>query len=489
MIDKIKIRKIFLLLGFIFIAQLISFLLYFLPNLNNLFFIFLFLIFFGITYFKFEYGFLILATEVLINSKGYLFFFEFNNFKLSIRIALWILILFFTFSHLTIKWYRQKKISFQFSRSKFFSYFIALVFFILVGLINGFLNKNSLHNIFFDFNSWLFFLLLIPLYEINFNKDILNNGLNLILAGLVWLALKTFLLIFIFSHNLYFSESLYRWIRLTGEGEITQMEGGLSRIFFQAQIFILTALFVFLIQEINHKKEINLKIKNWCNWNIFFIVIFLASLIISFSRSFWASLILNSIILFFYFGFKKNLRQIIYLFFSFIIYLILSLILIFGIIKFPLSIQSNINATESFSQRILNSKESAIASRWELLNPLWQEVKNYFWFGKGFGSTITYSSKDPRVLQNNPNGRYTTYAFEWGFLDLWLKIGLFGLIAYITLLIKIFFSLFKLKNNLSYGLALGLIALIIVNFFTPYLNHPLGIAYILFIVKFSEYNN
>jgi len=82
---------------------------------------------------------------------------------------------------------------------------------------------------------------------------------------------------------------------------------------------------------------------------------------------------------------------------------------------------------------------------------------------------------------------YTTYAFEWGYLDIWFKIGLLGLLSYLFWLGIIFkkgISYYKTSptieiKTITLGLLFGLIALIITNIFTPYLNHPLGIGYLL----------
>jgi len=117
---------------------------------------------------------------------------------------------------------------------------------------------------------------------------------------------------------------------------------------------------------------------------------------------------------------------------------------------------------------------------------MWHEIKKAPLLGFGYGKTITYKSSDPRVLQNNPDGQYSTYAFEWGYLSLWLKFGILGLLTYLTLfLTAIYRGLLKWRqgNNLAGVLSLGLLVLLVVNFFTPYLDHPLGIGYLLLTIS------
>ncbi len=106
--------------------------------------------------------------------------------------------------------------------------------------------------------------------------------------------------------------------------------------------------------------------------------------------------------------------------------------------------------------------------------------------GSGFGATVTYQSSDPRLVAASANGLYTTYAFEWGWLDVWLKLGIFGLLAYLALFAKIIFNGLKIGGYLSLSLATGLAVLIAVNIFSPYLNHPLGIGYLILAAAMIE---
>ena len=141
------------------------------------------------------------------------------------------------------------------------------------------------------------------------------------------------------------------------------------------------------------------------------------------------------------------------------------------------------------------SGEAGVSSRWNLLPELNKGIMKHLLFGSGFGSTITYKSEDPRILETNPSGMYTTYAFEWGYLDTIYKIGILGLLAYLILIWKIFQAGYiAIKNqtkqnirNLLLGMILGLIVLLITHVFSPYLNHPLGIGYIIICACIFEY--
>ena len=121
-----------------------------------------------------------------------------------------------------------------------------------------------------------------------------------------------------------------------------------------------------------------------------------------------------------------------------------------------------------------------MSSRWALLPELLNNIKQAPILGKGFGTTITYKSSDPRVLQSSATGKYTTYAFEWGWLDVWLKLGIVGLLAYFVLIAKICITGLRQNNNfINQGVIIGFIVIISVSMFSPYMNHPLGIGYLI----------
>ena len=172
-----------------------------------------------------------------------------------------------------------------------------------------------------------------------------------------------------------------------------------------------------------------------------------------------------------------------------ILTIILSLALSLIIIKFPYPAPAGIfDASSLLSERATQlSDEAGASSRWQLLPELWGKIKTAPILGRGFGATVTYKSQDPRILSTNYSGEYTTYAFEWGWLDVWLKIGLLGLLAYISLLSKLIYDAIKTNSYLCFSLAAGLIIIFFVNIFSPYFNHPLGIGFLIVIASIVEY--
>ncbi|MFA4941765.1 MAG: O-antigen ligase family protein [Patescibacteria group bacterium] len=478
--DKLLTKKIRTAILFIVLAELISIFAYFLPSLGKISFFAIALAVLILTLTKLEYGIWILLTELIIGSKGYLFYFENSGIIISIRIAIWLIVMAVWLGKLLAKTAKEKKLpKFEISKkNNYFYYFIILFLFIAWGAVNGLLRHNNFSDLFFDLNGWFYFALIFPIGEVvKEKKDIYNLG-EIFLASTVWLSFKTFFVLFAFSHDLFGSTlELYKWIRNTGVGEITQIQGGFYRVFFQSQIFVLIGFFIFLFfmaESIKNKNKKNLYLQ------FSFVSIFLAVILLSFSRSFWVGLAAGLFTCFLIIlktsGLKITLKTFLFLPLA----LMISAILIFIAVKFPYPRPlGGFDTAALFSDRVSQTDEAAISSRWQLLPPLREAIREDFISGKGFGASITYESKDPRVLESSADGQYTTYAFEWGWLDIWLKLGFFGLISYIVLMGKIIYDGLKIKESLSFGLAVGLLVLAAVSFFSPYTNHPLGIGYLI----------
>lgn len=494
-------RKFYLILGFIFLAELFSLFGYLLSDFNKISFFIIVLLTIILSLIKLEYGLWILFAELFIGSKGYLFFFEHDGLIISIRIALWLIVMAVWLGKVLSSWLKKKpRLNFnffQFNQRNQWFYFIILFIFIIWGLINGFLNNNEFNNIFFDFNGWLYFTLVFPIYSIVNNKKSIDSILQIFTASIIWLSAKTFFLLFAFSHNMIgMTSELYRWVRVSGVGEITQMQGGFYRIFFQSHIFVLIGFFVFILlmaQAINKKGEFGGK---FIVYYLSLITILFSVILISFSRSFWVGLAVGLLIYWFInlLVYKVSWKKFIITNAILLLSAVLSIGLIIAIVKFPYPKPvGGFSTAELLSERASQiTGEAGVSSRWALLPELWQEIKQAPILGQGFGSTATYQSSDPRVLQSSPTGKYTTYAFEWGWLDVWLKLGLFGLIAYLALIGKIIIDgIFrnKAKDKIIYGLTIGLTVISAVSIFSPYMNHPLGIGYLILCAAIiSAYN-
>ncbi|EKE15360.1 MAG: hypothetical protein ACD_12C00049G0001, partial [uncultured bacterium] len=133
-----------LTLIFIIFLELISFLGYLFPLLNTVTFFSIITVALILAVIRLEYGLYLILAELFIGSKGYLFYFEINGLRISLRLALFLVVLgVWIFYYL-----RNKKL--EIKKSNLFWPLILLFLFIIWGVLSGFLRGNEFDNLFFD---------------------------------------------------------------------------------------------------------------------------------------------------------------------------------------------------------------------------------------------------------------------------------------------------------------------------------------------------
>lgn len=446
------------------IFDLLSFWAHQLAFLNWLLFSLICLITLFLAVYKLEYAFYIILLELFVGSKGYLLFGEVGDGRISLRIGIFIAILL----GWLIQFLMGKGREF-FSRTKWLIPYLILAVFLGLSVISGIL-RNPSGALFFDANGWLYFLLVPVFFSAARDKKVLSNVFSILLGSSAFLSLKTLAIYLIFVHQLFPFQltMIYRWLRESGVGEITFLSENYVRVFFQAQLYVLVGFFVSLVLLILGSKD---KANQRWLWPMIFIQ--MAALIISLSRSFWlgalAGFSLLLILLFFKYQWK---------FLSLLKVILAALAILILNLGFLSAVTFNFYP-EVLTGRLANpAEEAAASSRLNQLKPLWQAGQNDWLLGAGFGKEVSYLTHDPRLVKQLSGGYYTTYAFEWGYLDIWLKIGLLGLLAYFWLIIKIIRQSFNL-GTLGVILITSLMAVIFTHIFSPYLNHPLGIGLVM----------
>ena len=477
-------RKIFLITAVFFLVELVSFLSYYFPLINQVIFFLLVIVCLGLACYKLRWALYFVFAELFLNSMGYIFFLESGGLKISLRISLWLIVIAVFLAKILLDVFRKKDLLGRFLSMPFLKNILYLGFFVVFGLVLGILN-NGFSDAFFDFNAWLYFLLIFPVWltlTIDADNSFKNDLVLIFVSSTLFLLLKSLILLFLFSHNFTgIISDLYYWTRSYSLGEITAMGGGLYRIFLQSQIFIMIA---FLISSIYFPFTKERKQKRYL---AVFMILSASVLILSFSRSFWLAAFFAVIIGAAIISIKFNWKKSFYYLASVFIAVSLGFAVLFAIINLPLP-SSNVEFDiYSVSERAnIRAEESAISSRWALLSSMQEKLKSSPILGKGFGARIEYQSSDPRVLERTADGIYSTYAFEWGWLDIWLKIGLLGLISYLLLIFLFLKKSFSQKNLFNIGLGVSIFSLVIVNIFTPYLNHPLGIGFLILALVFNN---
>lgn len=468
----------------IVIFETLSFLGFNFPLVNKIAFMAIILATFIISLWKLEYGFWIVLTELFIGSFGYLFSYNLGDFNFSVRLGLFLALFLAWFIHFL----KSRKLEFR--QSNLFWPFVIFIAFIIGGVAVGYLKHNLLKNIFFDANGYLYFGLIFVAFTVINSWPRINKLMQIMLAAVAGMAFKTLAALFYFAHttNEDAVRLVYKWIRDTRVGEITQFTQNFFRIFFQSHIY---ALFIFLIVFI---LLIMLAKQNWdkknYRWLWTMAILSSLTLIISFSRSFWLALAVTLILIFVYWLTKEKMGWLKIL--KIIGLMILLAALEIGFITFLINVKlpggqaGGTSAASLIRERLTSTEEAAIGSRYELLKPLAKKYLESPIWGSGFGTTVTYQTLDPRSKQLS-GGYYTSYSFEWGYLDIAIKMGILGLLAYFFFLWQILkngFNILRKSDDrevkvFTLALLFAFLALIITHFTTPYLNHPLGICFII----------
>jgi hypothetical protein len=358
------------------------------------------------------------------------------------------------------------------------------------GALRGILASHDFAAVFFDANGYAFYAL-FPAFVEGF-YDLIDRRICwfILAAALTVSVTKALAVLYFFSHRIfYIAANMYLWIRDTRVGEIAIMSADFHRVFFQSHLFILVGLFSAFLFAARARL-----FRGKAFWWPFLIFVWgLIGMILGLSRSFWFGG---------FFGFFLFIILLVKLEYwarlwkKMLVIAPLGLVLAIGIVSmvylFPYPIKTgDLSLSFLMKQRALSLVgEAAANSRWELLAAIWPIGFEHPIFGSGLGQEVTYTTFDPRLLADIPDAQYTTYAFEWGYHDLWIKFGLLGLVVYawfVAVILKPYFTFLKNKKGyfnavneqeifIVVGLLSGTAAMLITNVFSPYLNHPLGIG-------------
>ena len=465
------IQKKFLYFGIgaALLFEAVSFIAFFLPEFQAMLGIVLTLLFLAATARDIRIGIFLLFVELAIGGHGYLVSLTLGGAAFAIR-HVWFVSLILLFIAREFK-----QIVALIKESDVMR---RLIFVGVVGALATFIAYSrgvALADIFSDGNAYLFYGLVVvfALYKNYISREKL---VSVLFGALIVLTVKTFITLAIFSNGLLLASEWYLWVRDLRFGEITYIEFAFYRVFFQSQVFLLPALALIGSYILHRGKTIEKHEKQWL-WVL--LMLFMGGFLLSFSRSFWVGAFAGalSFILLTYITRRSIISHLKTVATYFSIGLIGGLFILAAAQSF--SIDPSV-----FVNRLRLEDESAIASRWALLPEMAKGIQESPVFGKGFGTTVTYVSSDPRILTSTGGtGKYTTFSFEWGYVDFWLKMGLVGLSALIY-----FYAYFlalqwkNMRKNASdwyaFGMTTSLIMLFVLHFFTPYLNHPLGIGYL-----------
>ncbi len=447
-------------------------------------------------------------AELILGGKGYLFSLSLGSYLLSLRQALFVIVMIaFTWSLLRERKVRFFQTPFAWSSLPFF---LAVLF----GAIFGWFRHP--HLVWFhDVNGYLALAVLFALAQLLRSSSSLRVLRHFLIPSVAALVLFTLLLSAIFSTVYYrpgfvkatsVSEDqlaklgqgdrdqarlgqsvgmtpdvvrvdwsdvsderplLYRWVRDTGTAEVAYLGQRMFRVFTASHLF-LAAAFVFMFALLTGR-PLRFSSSHVFLWALLFALGL--ALLVSFSRSLWFGTAIGSLAVLLASGWRSFLRvSSTFLILVIIIGGLLSLV-------YPGGIQV---LQERFQSSTTSSGELAATNRLQLLPEVMRSITAHPWIGNGFGTSVTFQS----LVAGTDEVEYIrVYLFEWAYLDLIAKIGCIGFAAmliWLTRGLSVLWQFFRRSTGdyrlLGIGAFGAVLVLIAANVFTPYLNHPLGLS-------------
>ncbi|MDA0207793.1 MAG: O-antigen ligase family protein [bacterium] len=417
-------------------------------------------------------------VEVIIGSHGRLIEADIFTFSLSLRMAI--------FGGILLGWL----IGIVLKRHKYFYIPIArgwllLLVAVLIGSIVGIFDAHDVGILFDDANSYAVALYIFPILSVNWGTKEQGILLQFAAAGVIWLTGFTILLELLFTHlpGKILAE-LYTFVRDQRLAEVTlqviNADQFWYRIFFQSHLFVASGLLIAAGYLYAAKEKLQPG---------FFIALGAVAsvLAISSSRSSILALLPSLLGVVIAVWILYRTRAAIFVQRSVLAILAGALGIILTGVLIMMPPRTNLQDAAFYETSAEAGRELAISSRWNLLGPMLGELQVRPVLGSGFGEEVTYTTDDPRIRAMGNEGVYTTYRFEWGYLDIWLKMGLLGFFAMALILIDTFSVLLRSGDErdwirVALAGSVGLVA--IAHIFTPYLNHPIGLMLLLFMIPF-----
>ncbi|MBI4458388.1 O-antigen ligase family protein [Candidatus Uhrbacteria bacterium] len=371
--------------------------------------------------------------------------------------------------------------------------FAALNLVVLYGLIRGLALGNDFGTVFFDGNGYIF-LGLMPIIVESLAAPLTRDRLAGVFVAAATLSVaKALFVLYVFSHRLQtIAPDLYVWIRDTRVGEITRMVGDFYRVFFQSHLYAVALFWIALLHGAFAHSSGKCR-----RLSLALLVMAATGLLMGMSRSFWFGAVVSALavaaVLLRFRASAAVWKRLIALAIGSAVLGGAVIVAVFSV-PFPRK-GADISFAALFGDRAFSFiSDDAAVSRWQLLPELNKAIARHPLLGSGLGTTVTYVTKDPRLLEQNPTGAYTTYAFEWGYHDLVVKFGLLGTVVYLWFIVAVMRPLLRAvrssaaslaapsndEKTAQGALALGTVAAVIgmlaTNIFSPYLNHPLGLG-------------
>jgi len=352
-------------------------------------------------------------------------------------------------------------------------FYILLPFgaFLLISSLTGLFNGHGIYYVIQDLIPFCFLILLLPAYYLFKDEKIKRYFIRLCIVFLIGSAIFSLITFFLFTSGVaQLHDPFYNWFRDIAMGKITHVTDFYYRIVIPGHLLITPMLLMICALLMRDEKHHRM-------WRFLF---FCGALVLAlnFSRAYLLGFVVGLLILKYKHKFHRWIKTSLWS----------------GAVLILLFISINIIASggRSLGLEIVGIRiasfsapqvELSTATRMVLLDPIFRIIKQHPIIGSGLGATITY-------LHPTTYEQITTHSFDWGYLEMWAELGIFGALYFLIIIGFLISELIKKIRSISdyhdfyIGLLGGVIALLVINITTPALFHVLGIFYLTFVIAF-----
>lgn len=427
--------------------------------------VFFFIFILGLVFFKNpDWAWMIILGEIILGGAGH--YLEF--FGLSIRT---VLILVFLFLWIVFAVTNRDKINFLKIPGKLFYVLLPLGFFLLISTIAGLFNGHQIQYIIQDLIPFSFLILLLPAYHLFKNEKIKHYFIRLCIVFLIGSMIFSLVTFFFFTTGVAeLHDPFYNWFRDVTMGKITHVTDFYYRVVTPAHLLITPILLMICALLMRDEKHHYM-------WRFLF---FCGALVLAldFSRVYLLAFAVGLLFLKYKHKFHRWIKVSLWSL-SIIALMFISInIISSGFRSFGLEI-IGIRISSFAAPEV----ELSTATRMVLLDPIFSIIKQHPIIGSGLGATVIY-------LHPATYEQVTTRSFDWGYLEMWAELGLFGGLWLLIIVGVLIFELIKKIRKLAdyhdfyIGLLGGIISMLIINITTSALTHVLGIFYLAFVIAF-----
>ncbi len=435
--------------------------------------------------------------EVFVGGHGHLIDVTLGGTALGIRQGIFLAVMLGTLYHVVVNHVRPRFVAERDVPFVFLAVAVAL------GTISGFA-RNSFGAAFDDMNGYATFAYLLPVAMIVWTPEAKRVMLWSFALAATWVASSSLVFLFLFTH---LSADgvwvLYKFARDARLLEATMLSGPAwlvsllpngawyFRVFEQGQFIVM--MFTILLCSV-----MMFVAKSWRErFALLVPVVLMFTVDIGGqSRSFWLGLLASLAVLGLVFLRERpGIRDLLRIKSVGVLFMCIAALTLWLVVVFPVPSRPDFTTSPFYRGQNDSTRDLAVSSRWNLLGPMMTEIGKSPLWGSGFGTSVTYISDDPRLRAVNGTGEWTTYRFEWGYQDIWLKMGVPGLLAFgfylFTILRAGYRSVVERDETrwLTLSMACGVIALYVAHVFSPYLNHPIGLGFMIFVLPFFVWRN